>query len=80
MINLVAVVKDVTSLQRTDDAKSVTWALQLQIEKQMIQELKILHAQGLSNEEWWFLEACQGLSEPEWLQCFSMDGIASMKD
>ena len=57
MINLVAVVKDVTSLQRTDDAKSVTWALQLQIEKQMIQELKILHAQGLSNEEWWFLEA-----------------------
>ncbi len=57
MINLVAVVKDVTSLQGTDDAKSVTWALQLQIEKQMMQELKILQVQGLTNEEWWFPEA-----------------------
>ena len=57
MINLVAVVKDVTSLQGTDDAKSVTWALQLQIEEQMIEELKGLQVQGLSDEEWWFLEA-----------------------
>ena len=57
MINLVAVVKDVTSLQGTDDAKSVAWALQLQIEEQMIQELKSLQVQGLSDEEWWFLEA-----------------------
>ena len=57
MINLVAVVKDVTSLQGTDDAKSVAWALQLQIEEQMIQELKGLQVQGLSDEIWWFLEA-----------------------
>ena len=57
MINLVAVVRDVTSLQGTDDAKSVAWALQLQIEEQMIQELKGLQVQGLSDEEWWFLEA-----------------------
>ena len=52
MINLVAVVKSVTSLQDTDDAKSVAWALQLQIEKQMMEELEDLRAQGLSNEEW----------------------------
>ena len=57
MINLVEVVKSVTSLQDTDDAKSVAWALQLQIEKQMMEELENLRAQGLSNEEWWFLEA-----------------------
>ena len=57
MINLVAVVKSVTSLQDTDDAKSVAWALQLQIEKQMMEELEDLRDQGLSNEEWWFLEA-----------------------
>ena len=52
-----AVVKSVTSLQDTDDAKSVAWALQLQIEKQMMEELENLRAQGLSNEEWWLLEA-----------------------
>lgn len=57
MINLVAFVKGVTLLQDTDDAKSVVWALQLQIEKQMMEELEALRAQGLSNEEWWFLEA-----------------------
>lgn len=57
MINLVAVVKNVPSLQSTDDAKSVAWALQLQIEKQMIEELEGLQAQGLSDDEWWFLEA-----------------------
>ena len=57
MINLVAVVKDVTSLRGTDDAKSAAWTLQLQIEKQMIKELEDLQAQGLSNDEWWFLEA-----------------------
>ena len=57
MINLVAVVKSVTSLQDTDDAKRVAWALQLQIEKQMMEELEALRAQGLSDEEWWFLEA-----------------------
>ena len=50
MINLVAVVKSVTLLQDTNDAKSVTWALQLQIEKQMMEELENLRAKGLSDE------------------------------
>lgn len=57
MINIVAVMKHVTSLQGTDEAKSVTWALQLQIEQQMMEELEKLRAHGLSDEEWWFLEA-----------------------
>ena len=57
MINLVGVVKTVTSLKDTNDAKSVAWALQLQIEKQMMDELEKLRVQGLSDEEWWFLEA-----------------------
>lgn len=57
MINIVDVVKKVTLLQGTDEAKSVVWALQLQMEKQMMEELEILRAQGLSDEEWWFLEA-----------------------
>ena len=57
LINLVAIMKSVTSLQDTDDAKSVAWALQLQIEKKMMEELEDLRAQGLSDEEWWFLEA-----------------------
>ena len=57
MINIVAVMKSVTSLQGTDEAKSVVWALQLQIEKQMMDELEGLRAQGLTDEEWWFLEA-----------------------
>lgn len=57
MINLVAVLRDVTSLQGTDDAKSVAWALQLQIENLIREELEVLRAQGLSDEEWWFLEA-----------------------
>lgn len=57
MINIVAVVKTVTLLQGTDEAKSVVWSLQLQMEKQMMEELESLRAQGLSDEEWWFLEA-----------------------
>ena len=57
MINLVAVVKSVTLLEGTDEAKSVVWALQRQMEKQMMEELESLRAQGLSDEEWWFLEA-----------------------
>ena len=57
MINIVGVVKDVTSLKGTDDAKSVVWALQIQIERQMMEELKKLRALGLSDEEWYFLEA-----------------------
>ena len=58
MINLVHVVKTVTCLQSTDDAKAVVWALQLQIEKQMKDEFDRLRREGgLTNDEWWFLEA-----------------------
>ena len=57
MINLVAVVKSVASLHDTNDAKSVVWNLQLQTEADLVQELKYLRAQGLNDEEWWFLEA-----------------------
>ena len=58
IINLVHVVKTITSLQGTDDAKAVVWALQLQIEKQMKDELEVsLKEGGLTNDEWWFLEA-----------------------
>ena len=58
MINLVHVVKMVTSLQGTDEAKAVVWALQLQIERQMMEELEGLRMEGsLTNDEWWFLEA-----------------------
>ena len=58
MINLVHVVKMVTSLQGTDEAKAVVWALQLQIERQMMEELEGLRMEGsLRDDEWWFLEA-----------------------
>ena len=58
MINLVHVVKIVTSLQGTDEAKAVVWALQLQIERQMMEELEGLRMEGsLTDDEWWFLEA-----------------------
>lgn len=57
MINLVDVIKNVTSLGGTDDAKAVAWSIQLQMEQQMIAELESLRAQNLTNEEWWFLEA-----------------------
>lgn len=56
MINLVDVMETVTSLQGIDDAKSVAFALKLQLEQQMIDELEKLRAQGLSDEEWWFLD------------------------
>lgn len=58
MINLVHVVKTVTCLQGTDEAKAVVWALQLQIERQMMEELEGLRREGgLTDDEWWFLEA-----------------------
>ena len=58
MINLVHVVKTVTCLQGTDEAKAVVWALQLQIERQMMEELEGLRRDGgLTDDEWWFLEA-----------------------
>ena len=57
MINIVDVIKKVTSLDGTAEAKSVVWALQLQIEKQMMEELERLRVHNLTDEEWWFLEA-----------------------
>lgn len=57
MINLVDAVKKATSLQSTEDAKGVVWMLQLQLEKQMMNEFDILQAQGLRDEDRWFLEA-----------------------
>ena len=57
MVNLVYVIKTVTSLQGTDEAKAVAWALQLQIERQMMDELEGLRREGsLTDDEWWFLE------------------------
>ena len=59
MIKLVHVVKTVTpSLDGADEAKALVWALQMQIERQMMDELEALRREGnLSDEEWWFLEA-----------------------
>lgn len=57
MINIVDVIKKVTWLDGTAEAKSVVWALQLQIEKQMMEELERLRVHCLTDEEWWFLEA-----------------------
>ncbi|KAL8823960.1 MAG: hypothetical protein Q9191_005406 [Dirinaria sp. TL-2023a] len=57
MINIVDVLKNVTSLRATDDAKRVAWSLQLQVEEDMMVQIKSLQSQGLSNEDWWFLEA-----------------------
>lgn len=58
MINLVHVIKLVTGLCDTDDAKAVAWALQLQIEQDMMAELERLKSSGkVTYEEWWFLEA-----------------------
>lgn len=71
MINVVAVVKSVTSLQSTDEAKRVVWALQLQIEKHMIEELEGLQAQGLSDEEWWFLEAVLAAATGNVMYCMT---------
>ena len=57
IINIVDVVTKATLLEGTDDAKNVVWALQVQIEKQMKEELEGLQDKGLSDEDWWFLEA-----------------------
>lgn len=57
MINIVDVINKVTCLDGTAEAKSVVWALQLQIEKQMTEELDRLRLHNLTDEEWWFLEA-----------------------
>lgn len=57
MINVVHVMKELTTLEGTSEAKSVVWALQLQIEGQIMEELEELRVQGLEDEEWWFLEA-----------------------
>ena len=58
MINLVHVIKVVTGLKSTDGAKAVVWALQLQIEHEMMAELEHLKSSGnVTQEEWRFLEA-----------------------
>ncbi|KAL8787403.1 MAG: hypothetical protein Q9195_007778 [Heterodermia aff. obscurata] len=57
MINIVDVIKRLTWLEGTAEAKSVVWALQLQFEKQMMEELERLRRNSLTDEEWWFLEA-----------------------
>ena len=57
MINIVDVIKKMTWLDGTAEAKSVVWALQLQIEKRMMEELERLRVCELTDEEWWFLEA-----------------------
>ncbi|KAL9588935.1 MAG: hypothetical protein Q9203_002268 [Teloschistes exilis] len=57
MINVVDAVKKATCLQSTEDAKTVTWMLQIQFEKEMMDEFDTLLAQGLSDDDRWFLEA-----------------------
>ena len=58
MINIVDVVKSVTHLRGTDDVKKIVWALQLQFEGQMVQELEALQqTQNLSEKERDFLLA-----------------------
>ena len=57
MINIVDVIKKVTWLDETAEAKSVVWELQLQIEKRMMEERERLQGCNLTDEEWWFLEA-----------------------
>ena len=59
MINLVQVIKTVTGLQGTDDAKAVAWALQLQIEREMMAEIERLKQDiPIHPEEAAFLDAC----------------------
>lgn len=57
MVNVVDAVKKATCLQSTEDAKTVTWMLQIQFEKEMMDEFDTLLAQGLSDDDRWFLEA-----------------------
>lgn len=59
MINLIHVIKTVTGLHNTDDAKAVAWALQLQMEQGIMAELESLRSsgKGITSEEWWCLEA-----------------------
>lgn len=59
MINIVHVMKTVTGLRDTDDAKAAVWALQLQIERDMLAQLEAMEKGGLVSNahEWWFLEA-----------------------
>lgn len=72
MINVVHVVKSVTSLQGTDDAKAIVWTLQLQIEKQMIEELEDLRkGEGLTNDEWWFLDAVTSTTSGNVMFCMT---------
>lgn len=56
MINLVHVIKTVTSLTSTEDAKTVAWKLQCQMEREMVEELEVLGSE-IGDEESWFLDA-----------------------
>ena len=72
MINLVHVIKHVTGLKGTDDAKAVVWALQLQVERKMMEELEGLKRKGgVSDEEWWFLEAVMGAAVGNVMFCMT---------
>ena len=74
MINLVHVIKNVTGLRATDDAKAVAWALQLQIEREMVKEIEGLRryaTQPLSKEEGWFLEAAMMAATGNVLFCMT---------
>ena len=68
MINIVDVIKRVTGVRDTDDAKAVVWSLQLQIERDMLAEVEYLKSKwnassaGMkgdreNEEEDWFLDA-----------------------
>ena len=57
MINIVAVIKNLMSLPDTASAKSVAYAYQLQVERWIWEETERLSKTGLSDEEWWFIEA-----------------------
>lgn len=58
MINIVAVLQNLMSLQDSVAAKGAAYAYQLQVEAWIVAELDALAAYGnLTDEEWWFLEA-----------------------
>ncbi|KAG8528869.1 uncharacterized protein KY384_006558 [Bacidia gigantensis] len=57
IINLVDVIKNVTGLKGTPDAKSVAWSLQLQVEREIWEELEGFKGQDLGDEVWAFLDA-----------------------
>ena len=57
MINIVAVIKFVMSLPDTTAAKAVAYGYQIQVETWILEETDRLSSDGLTDEEWWFIEA-----------------------